>query len=123
MKERGTPPTPPIACDMTDAPDTPAERSAEYKRLFSGALISRERTATGIRFRFGFDADLEEWVRDLVAREKACCAFFTFTVARDGDELWWDTSVPDDDIARRMLDELYRLSDTSTLNGGRQGAQ
>jgi hypothetical protein len=26
--------------------------------------------------------------------------------------LWWDTSVPDDDLARQILDELYRLSDT-----------
>jgi hypothetical protein len=29
-----------------------------------------------------------------------------------GDELWWEASVVDDDIARRVLDELYRLPDT-----------
>ena len=112
MKSRGTPEAPPIVCDMTDAPDTPAERMAEYERLFSDALIGRERTESGVRFRFGFEEGLEDWIRDLAAREKACCAFFTFTVARNGDELWWDASVPDDDIARQILDQLYRLSDT-----------
>jgi hypothetical protein len=31
---------------------------------------------------------------------------------RHGDEIWWDTSVPDDDIARAILDEYYNLPDT-----------
>jgi hypothetical protein len=111
MNTRNAPPTTPIVCDMTDAPDTPAERIAEYERLFSGALIGRERTEDRIRFRFRFEEGLEEWVRDLAAREEACCAFFTFTVTRMGDELWWDASVLDDDIARQILDEFYRLPD------------
>jgi hypothetical protein len=96
---------------MTDAPDTPAERMAEYEKLFASALIGRERTESGVRFRFGIEEGLEEWIRDLAAREKACCAFFTFTVTRAGDELWWHASVPDDEVARQILDELYRLSD------------
>ena len=37
---------------MTDAPDTTDERLAEYHRLFGTDLIGRERTDTGIQFRF-----------------------------------------------------------------------
>ena len=61
---------------MTDAPDTAIERLAEYEGLYTEALIGRERTDDGIRFRFRARPGLEEWVRDLAAREKACCAFF-----------------------------------------------
>ena len=105
--------TPPIVCDMTDAPDTAVERLAEYRALFATSLIGRERTAEGIRFRFRDEAGLEDHVRDLAAREKACCAFFTFTITRQDEEIWWDSSVVDDDIARQILDEMYRLPDTA----------
>jgi hypothetical protein len=104
--------TPPIVCDMTSAPDTGPERLLEYRRLFGQALIGRERTATGIRFRLRADDGIEAWVRDLVAREKACCAFFNFDIRTDGDEVHWDTTVVDDDIARDILEEYYALPDT-----------
>jgi hypothetical protein len=106
--------TPPIVCDMTDAPDTAAERFADYQRLFTGPLIGRERVGDGIRFRFRAEPGLEKEVRDLAAREKACCAFFNFDISVHGDEVWWDSSVVDDDLARQILDEYYRLPDTVT---------
>jgi hypothetical protein len=108
--------TPPILCDMTDAPDTAAERLAEYERLFLGALVGRQRSEEGIRFRFRADPGLEDWVRDLAAREKACCAFFSFDITAHGDEVWMDASVVDDDLARQILDEYYDLPDN--LAGG-----
>jgi len=88
------------------------------ERLFSGALIARERTDRTIRFRFRSGKGVEEWVRDLAVREKACCAFFTFTVTTHGDEIWWDASVIDDVIARQILHEFYLLPETVT-----EGAQ
>jgi len=107
---------PSIICDMTGAADTTAERMAEYRRLFARSLLGRDRTdtstGTGIRFRFRADAGLADWVRDLADREKACCAFFSFTVTASDDEIWWDASVIDDDLARQILDEFYRLPDT-----------
>src|ERR1700682_1699003 len=114
MNTPTTPTTPPIVCDMTGARDTPAERIAEYARLCSDALIGRERIEDAIRFRFraGECADVEHRVRDLATREKACCAFFTFTVTTRGDEVWWDAAVVDDATARQVLDELYRLPET-----------
>ena len=103
---------PPISCDMTGAADTLSERMAEYRRLFTQSLLGRDRTGTGIRFRFRADRGLEDWVRDLADREQACCAFFSFTVTANDDEVWWDASVIDDDMARQILDEFYRLPDT-----------
>jgi hypothetical protein len=103
---------PPIICDMTGAADTISERMAEYRRLFTQSLLGRDRTGTGIRFRFRADKGLEDWVRDLAGREQACCAFFSFTVTANDDEVWWDASVIDDDMARQILDEFYRLPDT-----------
>ena len=103
---------PPIVCDMTDATDTLAERLDAYRRIFGSSLIGRERTADGIRFRFRAEEDLEDAIAELAAREKACCAFFHFTITRHQDEVWWDTSVVDDDIARQILEEYYRLPDS-----------
>jgi hypothetical protein len=99
----------PIVCDMTTATDTEEERLAEYRRLFAQSLVSKERTAEGIRFRFRAEPGVESWVGDLAAREKACCAFYGYTVTVEGDEVRWDCAVPDDDMARAILDEFYAL--------------
>jgi hypothetical protein len=103
---------PAIVCDMSTARDTEEERLAEYRRLFDEALAGRERVGAGIRFRFQAAAGVEAWVRDLAEREKACCAFFDFTVTAENDEVWWDCTVPDDDLARAILDEFHALPDT-----------
>lgn len=102
------PNTVPIVCDMTGRPDTEAERLAE-KRVFAAALLARERTVEGFRFRFRDDEGIESWVRDLAAREQACCAFFSFTVTRVGGEVLLDGTVVDDDTARAVMEEFYDL--------------
>ena len=63
----------------------------------------------GIRFRFRAEPGLEDRVRDLAAREMACCAFFPFEITIHGDEVWMDAWVVDDDLARKILDEYYQL--------------
>ena len=109
-----TSPPIPIVCDMTDAPDTTEERLAEYRRLFGSDLIGRERTENGIRFRFGVRDGLAAEIRDLAAREKACCAFFDFDIREHDDEITWDASVVDDPIARQILDEAVPAVDLPT---------
>jgi hypothetical protein len=104
--------TTPIACDMTGAADTGPERMMEYERLFREHLIGRSRTPGGIEFSFRADAGVEAWVRDLAAREKACCPFFDFTIVAGDGEIRWLASVVDDDIAREILEEFYELPDT-----------
>ena len=108
---------PAIACDLTDAPDTAEERMAEYVRLFAQALAGRDRTDDGVRLRFRADEGVEAWVRDLAAREKACCPFYNFAVSTTGREVWWDISLVDgvadgdEHTARTMLDGYYYAPD------------
>lgn len=104
----------PIACDMTDAPDTPQERLAEYQQLFADALIGRERLPDGaIRFRFVANPGTEDRVRALAAKEKACCGFFAFTISAARGEVWWDATTVDDPLARQILDEMHRLPESA----------
>ncbi|GAA0927562.1 hypothetical protein [Virgisporangium aurantiacum] len=108
---------PAIACDMTDAPDTAEERMAEYDRLFTQALAGRDRTGDTVRLRFRADEGVEAWVRDLAAREKACCPFYDFAVSATADgEVWWDVSLvdgvaADEATARTLLDTYYHAPD------------
>jgi hypothetical protein len=85
-------PDAPIACDMTTATDTLAERLAEYRRLFEHALTSRESTATATTFRFAARPGVREWVCDLAKREAACCSFLSYEIDEQGDEIVWTTS-------------------------------
>jgi|tagenome__1003787_1003787.scaffolds.fasta_scaffold20680595_3 hypothetical protein len=100
---------PPVVCDLTGAPDTAAERLAEYARLFDRAYLSRERTADGVRWRLRADPGVEEWARDLAAREMACCPFMTLTVVRVRQEIHWDATTFDDAAARAVLGLFHDL--------------
>jgi hypothetical protein len=103
-----------IVCDMTDAPDTAEERMAEWGRLLAAAYTGRERADDGIK----------AWVRDLAARDEACCPFLDFTVTTAPGEVRWDVTVADgtvmdDGMARTIMDEFYNLPDT--IGGGVAG--
>ena len=103
----------PIVCDMSTAPDTGPQRLAEYDRLFSTHLLGRERTDDGIRFRLRADHGVEAWVRDLAAREKACCAFLDSQIKVERGQVLWDITTIEDDIARAILDDYYDLPDSA----------
>jgi hypothetical protein len=108
--------TTPIVCDMSGAPDTAEERMAEWARLFAAAYVGRERTAGGVRWRLRAGDGIEEWVRDLAVREKACCPFLDLTVTTIGGEVRWDISfapgaVVDEDMTRTIMDEFYGMPD------------
>jgi hypothetical protein len=103
----------PIVCDMTTAPDTAQQRLHEYRHLFGRHLIDREKTSQGIRFRLRAEPGVAAWVRDLAAREKACCAFFAFDVTVEGEQVIWDCAVSDNATARAILEEYYLLPDTA----------
>ena len=105
-------PSPPIVCDVSTAPDTLEQRIASYRQLFSEAFVDREQTPAGKRFRFRADEGIEARVRYLADLEKLCCAFFDFTVTVVGGEVWWDTTVIDDGIARAVLEEWFNLPET-----------
>jgi hypothetical protein len=96
----------PIACTLDS--DAIALRMGEFAELFRAALIGRETTDQGIRFRFATAPGVEEQVRDLARREQSCCSFFRFAIRVHGDEVWWDATVTDRD-ARPVLDDFYEL--------------
>ena len=70
----------PIACDLTGAGDTAAERFAEYGRLFAHALVDRARTSDAVVFTFAAKPGVAEWVADLARREATCCPFATYDI-------------------------------------------
>lgn len=105
----------PVVCDLSSATDTTTERVAEYQRLFSSVFTGRKRDPDGVvRFRFRAEEGVEAWVRDLADREHACCAFMAFDVSTVGDEVHMAVGVIDNDDARAVLDEYYRLPETMT---------
>jgi hypothetical protein len=106
----------PIACDMTDAPDTLPQRLAEYRRLFDHALIRRESTATSTSFWFVARPGVRDWVLDLARREAVCCPFLSYAVDQDGEEIVWTISggLGASDMA--SLDEILADPELSSAN-------
>ena len=74
-------------CDMSNAPDTPEERFAEWRDLLGTSLVSTETIDGGVRFRLR--APLEE-VEALAAKERECCPWFESTVT---SEVVWELRV------------------------------
>lgn len=91
----------PAACTLPTA-EQPL-RIAEFAGLFAAASVER-RSPVWLRVRFA--AGTEAVVRDLTARESACCSFFDFAIA-DGS---LDIRVPPAQTA--VLDGLERLART-----------
>ena len=104
-------PETPIACDMSAAKDTLAERLAEYRRLFDHALVQRESTESTATFRLADGPGIRDWALDLVRREAACCPFLSYDVGVDGDDLVWTTSggLGTSDLA--VMDEIFASAD------------
>jgi hypothetical protein len=96
----------PIACSLGRS--SFENRMREFDALFCSALVGREQTLDGIRFRFANRDGVEAQVRDLAARELQCCSFFRFAIAANADEVWWDATV-DDPQAQSILLDFLRL--------------
>lgn len=98
-----------LACDMTAAEDTLAERMTEYRRLFDHALVARESTDSSTTFRLAGRPGVQEWLLDLVRREAACCPFLSYEVDTEGDSgseqiVWTTGGLGASDMA--VLDEF-----------------
>ncbi|MFJ6411152.1 hypothetical protein ACIQK9_37120 [Streptomyces hydrogenans] len=80
-------------------------RVAEWDALFAERLASSARPEP-LRLRLGLvgGPDVERRVRDLVAREAACCSFFAFTVTPGDDLTFLDVVV--DPAHETVLDAL-----------------
>ena len=100
-----------FVCDMTAAPDSPRERAAEYRRLFALALTRRDRTAEAVIWRFAAHPGIEAWLRDLAAREAACCPFLRYAVAAEGDEVVVEIAAAAEAALQPVLDMVQRWPD------------
>lgn len=69
-------------------------RLAEFDELFATAVRQAEFTGDTVRLRLTGDAGLEDRVRDLAARETACCSYFSFAIDGTDKALTVDISVP-----------------------------
>ena len=107
----------PDACTLPTA-ERPV-RLAEFDDLFATAVRGVEQvTATHARLRLTGPPGLAATVRDLTARETACCSFFIFTLtagpARDGSALILDIEVP-----AQRADVLASLTERAGTVAGR----
>ena len=90
-------------------------RLAEFDALFSAADRRSERLgAAHLRVTLAGDADLAASVRDLAAREVACCSFFTFSI---------NSPAPgqvqlDIEVSAGHVDVLDALEDRAATAGG-----
>lgn len=83
----------------------------EYARLFEHALTGRERTTRSTVWRFTARAGVADWVRDLAAREAACCPFLTYTVTEHDGVVIYEIAGDDEPTIHSILNEIHQLPD------------
>jgi hypothetical protein len=111
MSEPGVP----IACTLH--PNEMGGRLEEWHRLFAVHLGGIERPApTRLRLILAAGAGVDR-VRDLAAREMACCAFMTLTVTPGDGRLLVDAEVPAE--AAPTLDGLAGLAERAARTPAR----
>lgn len=94
-----------------------ADRFAEFQSLFTAALRLHVREPSQLRLALSVTPEDELDVRELFAREAACCQFFSFTFQRDGELLNVSMTVPDDGIP--ILDEFEALAQKAEIAAAR----
>lgn len=83
----------PIACTLT-ANDVPA-RLAEWKAFARESILSCDIEPLSARLRLTPGDGALLAAVSLAQREKACCAFFEFSIALDDGDRWLCVSVPE----------------------------
>lgn len=92
---------PPIACTLstTDRSD----REGWIARLNDRALLSRHRDGRRVLLTYKLDAAAE--VQSVIAAERSCCSFLTFTVTTDDETVKVCITAPEE--AAGALDEVF----------------
>jgi len=92
-----------IACTLS--PTDMARRGEELREIARAALIDRMRHAGGVRLVFTSSEAIEAALRDLIRRERECCAFLDFRLDSQAERLTLDIAGPSD--AQGMLDGIF----------------
>ena len=69
-------------------------RVAEFGELFASGVVAVQRVEP-THLRLILVGEVEASVRDIVAREQACCSFFDFVITPDGNRVVLDIGVPE----------------------------
>jgi hypothetical protein len=107
----------PIACTLS-AGDY-KERLTQIAELTRDALRNHERNGPTLTLRY--DAAAAERIREMVRRERDCCAFLTFAVREEGDEIAVTISVPEE--ARIAAEILFEQFVTPAPSGSTKAAR
>jgi len=79
-----------LGCTLDD--DEMPARLDRFRALFARGLVRRRAAPGRAEWIFRWSPALEAEARALAADERACCSFFDFDLARDGDRLRWVTT-------------------------------
>jgi hypothetical protein len=94
-------------------------RVAEFDDLFATAVGPTERMGTtGLRIHLPAGDQVVSTVRELVARETACCSFFSFDVRPSSAETELEVRVPDSQAA--VLDAMQQRAESARAGGVRE---
>lgn len=91
-------------------------RVAEFDDLFATAVRPAERVGrTGLLVHLPAGEETVTAVRDLVARETTCCAFFSFTVRGLPEETELEVRVPESQAA--VLEAMAQRAESARTGG------
>jgi hypothetical protein len=92
-----------IACTLSSK-DMAAQR-ARWQRLMAASAVARDETPDGLRIRFRADAGVAAELAELVATERECCAWASWTVTARADAVVLEIRSRGDGVAalRSML--------------------
>jgi hypothetical protein len=99
--DMATPDTPPIACTL--APGDYLARLAWIAKLARDGLGRAERRDLELELHYALET--ADRVREMVRRERACCAFLTFDLQETSEEIQLIIRAPEE--ARGALDMLF----------------
>jgi hypothetical protein len=96
----------PVACTLSA--DELGERLEEWRTFFATSIESAEMVGTdNLRLHLKRGPEVLAVAVDLAQREKACCAFFDFSIGIETDACWMVVGVPEE--AAEILSNFARL--------------
>jgi hypothetical protein len=93
--------TQPIACTLIEGDFR--DRLAWIAELTRDALRGYERADLTLKLRY--DPESVQRLQEMIRKERACCAFLTFEIREQADEVWLIIKAPED--ARTTADALF----------------